>query len=232
VGGRGKESKVVRGEITSIRVFQIGLVVLGVGLSAGCESKLTTEARAGINSVTVNWDGSLPERMEWGHTGGGGGTPALAAVFLSAELAGLPEKVRRRRAIGALMRKNKIEPGEILEAQFRKQLEAKQVFSSIVNADGDATFTLDVWSYGLLWDSRGVSWPPYPLKPVLTVNVYLRKPDGTLVWENNAWTSDFTDGVDARMYEEYVENPDLLRKGFEQAASKIASQFLKNIETD
>jgi hypothetical protein len=108
--------------------------------------------------------------MCWGTEGGASGTTPLTAVLsVTVHVAVLPEKVRKSRAIYALMRKNNIDLRRIIETEFKEQLEAKQVFASIAETNGDATFTLEIWSYGLVWDSRGVSWAPYPLKPRLTV---------------------------------------------------------------
>jgi hypothetical protein len=224
---------VEQSKIILIRMSQIAFVVAAIGLSSGCQPKLTKEARAGINSVSINPEVSLPERMGWGNNSVGGGGPLwFSVITVGAGIAAIPEKVRRSHAIYLLMRENYIDPGRIIATQFKEQLETKQIFPSIVETNGDATFTFEISSYGLMWDSRGVSWPPYPLKPVLTVEVFLKEPDGTLIWKNRAMTYDSTDEVDARMYNEYFFNPDLLRKGFEQAASKIVDQFLENIEAN
>lgn len=225
--GRRKECKVERIKIILIRMSQIAFVVAAISLSSGCQSKLTKEARAGINCVSINTEVPIPSDMSYGNDEASG---TWWGVVIS--LAGLPEKVTKGRAINALMRKNNIDLGRIIVTQFKEQLETKHVFPSIVETNEDATFTLEIWSYGLMWDSRGVSWPPYPLKPVLTVDVHLKKPDGTLIWKKRAETYDNTSEVDAYMYDEYIENPSLLRKGFEQAASKIVGQFLENIEAD
>ena len=222
-----------RSKIILIRIFQIALVVSAIGLSSGCQSKLTKEARAGINCVSINTELPMPNAISYGALEGAstwwGGVASLATK---------QGRVKGGRAIIAIMRENDINPSKILATQFKEQLEAKQVFPCIVRADGDASFTFEIWS-GLMWDSSG-GFPPYPLKPELTAVVYLKKPDGTLIWKNNKtfhWKKgtffyDSTSEVDAYMHNEYIENPSLLRKGFEQAASNIVGKFLGNIEAN
>lgn len=207
----------------------IAFVLAAVGISAGCQPTLTQEARAGINSVRIDTDISLPERMDWGNDSGAGGPLWFAAITVGAEIASIPRKLSQSRVIRLLMDENNIAPGRMIATQFKEQLETRQVFPSIVETDGDATFTFEILSYGLMWDSSRVPWPPYPLKPVLKVVVCLKKPDGTLIWRNRAETFDSTGEVDGYVYNEYIQNPSLLRRGFEQAASKIVSQFMKNI---
>jgi hypothetical protein len=219
-------------------ISQIALVVAVTGLSSGCQQKLTKKARAGINSVSINTEVSLPERLYVGSKGSvGGGTGWFGAVTFAAGIADIPRKIRQSRTISNLMKKNNIVPGRILAMQFKEQLEKEQVFPSIVETDGDATFTFEISSYGLQSYSIGRFWPPYPLRSELTVDVFLKKPDGTLVWKN--WAKTYTahllpgtNGVDAYMYNEYIQNPNLLQKGFEQAASKVVDEFFKNIEVN
>jgi hypothetical protein len=167
--------------------------------------------------------------MWWGTTGGSGAA-GMAGFLLRAGSGAMSDEERMARTIRDIMRKNDIDLGKMIASRFKEELEAKQVFPSIVEDDGDATFTFAIYNYGLLWSSWGYSVPPYPLKPALNVQVYLKKGDGTLVWHDYAVTDDYTGGVDRYMFDEYVADPNLLRKGFEQAASKIVDQFFKNVE--
>ena len=236
VRGRRKECKVERSKIILKRMFQIALVVSAIGLSSGCQSKLTKEARAGINCVSINTEVPIPSVMLYEYD-----TPATAStwwnlpIIVGGEALFGPSRVKRGRAIMAIMWENDIDPGKILVTQFKEQLEAKQVFPCIVRADGDASFTFKIIEYGLLASGSGYSWSPYPLKTALKVKVYLKKPDGTLVWSNDAETGFmkyWREAVDEYRHDEYIEDPNLLRKGFEQAASKIVGQFFKNIEAN
>ena len=214
---------------TVYKVLQIALAVLILGLSSGCHNTLTQEERAGINYVSINPEVSMPRSMYFGTRGGHIYLDLLALDVVSGAMA---RRLTRGRYIEAMMREHDICPDKMIVNQFREQLEAKQIFPLIVEAGGDATFTFKISSFGLDWYSSETPWPPYPFKPVLHTYVYLRKADGTLVWEDYVFTNDYTEGVDPHMYEEYVEDPNVLRKNFEQVTSKVVESFFENIEAN
>jgi hypothetical protein len=221
-----------------IRILRNALIVAAIGLSGGCASqpKLRKEARAGINSVSINTEVDLPERTFWGVSGGtvSGDVWLDVATGIIAKAAE-SERERRGRAIQALMVKYDINPGKMVAAKFKEQLKAKGVFPDIVDTDGDAAFTFKILGCGFHMDRGAIVDHPY--RAVLSVNVRLEKPDGTLIWENRAsardhWLLPGSSGVDAYSYHDYTSNPSLIRAGFKQGADRIVRQLLKRIESN
>ncbi len=221
-----------------IRISRNALIAAAIGLLAGCASqpKLRKEARAGINSVSINTEVSLPERTFWGVSGRSvSGYVWLDVATGIIAKAAESERERKGRTIQALMVKYDINPGRMVAAKFKEQLQAKGVFPDIVDTDGDAAFTFEILGCGFHMDRRAIVDHPY--RAVLSVDVRLEKPDGTLIWENHAsaqdhWLLPGSSGVDAYMYHDYTSNPSLIRMGFEQAANRIVNQLLKRIESN
>ena len=129
---------------------------------------------------------------------------------------------------------NDIIPGRMIVTQFKEQLKAKRVFPSIVETNGDATFTFEISSCGFM-PRESNPFTPDPHRAVLMVDVCLEKPDGTLIWKNSATAQDHwlwprLSRVNAFRYNDYIESPKLIRKSFDQAASQIVNQLLKKME--
>jgi len=211
-----------RFKMISTKVFQAVLVASTVGLLSGCGGpSLSKKARAGVNSVSINTEVSMPREMSYA------GTASQTGAFfglIGGLVAGAAEKSPREEMM-KVMQENDIDPGKIAAAQFREQLKAKRVFPSVVEAGGDAKFVLEVKDYGFFYK-------PYTnrLKPVLRVAVYLEKAGGKRVWKNEEWTTSYTKGTDSYTHEQYIASPELLRKVFEQAANVLVVKFVKNLQ--
>lgn len=201
-------------------LFAMALSVWFVLSVCGCQATLTKAKRAGINSVSV--DVSMPDRMSYGPRQG----PSTLLGVVAHELSGYAAS---RKTLSDVMRENDIDAGGILVAHFKEQLEAKKIFPPAVETDADASFRFRIHKYGLQTADDLPSWPPYPHKAVLDVTVELRRRDGTLVWRNFASNIWGPSKVEAYKDDEYFENPDLLRKGFEQAAGEIVRDLFKNV---
>jgi len=208
----GREMR--RKKIISAKTLQIILVLSAIAVFCGCAaSRLTKRARAGIDSVTINPNPNMPSEMEYFRDDQ---TPGSSSGLLGALM-----------AINNVMRANNIDVGRIIVGEFREQLAAKQVFPFIVKYGGEAEFSFQIHHYGLRFRP---STKQEHLGAVLKVTVYLRKPNGKLIWKATADCS--PDRTDAYLWRTYITEPERVRMIFQQAARVVVSDLFKDIETD
>jgi hypothetical protein len=213
---------VEKNETKYVTVFRMALSVWIACLASGCQDRLTKEMRTGINSVRVNTEVSRPDVMVYGPREG-------PSTLLGVAVSLVHSYSEERKTIEGVMRDEDIDPARILVTHFKEQLEAAKIFPSVVETDADASFRFRIQRYGLQTSDDAAGWPPYPHRAVFAVHVELTKSDGTLVWRNYASTIWGKSEVDAYKDDEYIENPGLLRKGFEQAAGEIVRDLIKKM---
>jgi len=195
-------------------MLQIILVLSAIVVFCGCAaSRLTKQARARIDSVTINLKPSMPSQMEYFQDDL---TPGSSSGLLGALM-----------AVNGVMRANNINVGQIIVDEFREQLAAKRVFPSIVKYGGEAEFSFKIHFYGLRFKPFAKD---EQLGVVLKVTVYLRKANGALVWMATADCS--PDRTEAYLWRTYVTEPERVRMVFQQAARVVVSDLFNNIETD
>lgn len=212
---RDKEKKMERRKMILTRILQITLILLVIGLSSGCGvPRLSKKARAGIDTVSVNTEVSMPDKMGYiGHRFDGASFGLLGALITS----GVDDDEEER--LNALMREHNIDVGKIVTGQFRDQLEAKRIFPSVVASGGDAEFSFEIHFYQI----------SLRYGAALKVTVYLKKATGGTIWKATAWPG--LAKRDTYLYEQYISDPALLQKAFEQAARIVVTELIDSMKT-
>jgi len=201
-----------RNKILSAKTLQIITVISTIVVFSGCAaSRLTRQARAGIRSVSISSNVSIPSEIEYFKDDIKPGSPSN---FMGALM-----------AIDDVMQDTDLNVGKIVVEEFKEQLAAKQVFPSIVNFGGDANFSFKIHFYGLR--PRAFA-PEGHLGGVLKVTVYLRKANGKLIWKSTADCS--PERTSAYLWRKYITEPKLLRMVFKQAAHAVVSDLFKDID--
>ena len=170
-------------EIILAKTLWIIIVLSTLTVFSGCATpRLTKQARVGINSVSINPEVSMPDKMGYVSYEMMSGTAFGLAGALITMGSGKDEQEK----LNAIMRENDIDVGRIVVEEFREQLAAKQVFRSIVTSAGDANFSLKINDYRL-------AYKPFAdgdhLGAGLKVTVYLKRANGDLVWKATAFCS-------------------------------------------
>ena len=204
-------NRITRVCVTRCLVILAGLAVL----PGGCGTSLKEADRARLSSVSID-----PAVNIKGFTYFGG------KAKLAAMVGGIPASVvvsalaPEKGEILQLMEKNHIDIGQILAAEFEKQLAAKPGFPQLVKEGGDAQFRFEL-SYGLsqsLLASR--------LKPELYVWANLKDNEGKTIWKSRKWANQHLPGYKHR---EYVQNPELLRQVLQEASAVVAKKFAETL---
>jgi hypothetical protein len=120
-----------------------------------------------------------------------------------------------------------VDVGRTLREAFQEALRERQLFPEIVETDGEGAFRLVIQEYQLVS-------PSYPfgrkLIPSISAEVTLSRADGSILWQRRSSTTFRAKEMAAYEGREYIENPDLLRSGFERAAEVTVEDLLDHLE--
>ena len=148
----------------------------------------------------------------------GGG---LAADVIASAVS-VPDKDR----IAIAMIKNDIRVEQILRNQFAQELEKAGLFTISPTGRADAEFRLSIIRYGL----SAIPWKR-DLRPVVGVRGQLVTSDGSVLWSMTRPTYNHTDpDVPARLFEDYINNIELLRAGYTTACQIVARDLVNNLK--
>ena len=223
----------------------IGCAAL-IALLSGCASSTAVtfkpDDRASIRTVSVSSNVSKPERMtcldnsaRWKGAAAGaviGGVATAAAV--SGELSKTNSSGMQ---LEQAMARNGITVERIVRDAFTEELRKSGMFA-VTSGRGDAQFNLAIGPYGLtvagLFDGK--------LAPNLGVTAELVRADGTRVWKvsRNAISFDglnvghpsviFIGRGEAHQFEEFRDNPQLLKAAFTVAARVLAQSLVADLK--
>lgn len=154
---------------------------------------------------------------------------ALVGGAVGAVLAGpaAADAVDAQTAIVTVMRDQHVELGEIVRAEFVRAAEAETQmrFTSDPGAavDGVVSLKVDVWGLG---QTQGFS---ATLFPTFGVSATLRRTDGTVVWQKYEYVTPLNkENGEGHTLEEYLANPEFLRKVFTSASGIVSRMLVAN----
>jgi hypothetical protein len=145
------------------------------------------------------------------------------AVGAALKVEAAKDSLDAQSALLITMRDHHIDLGELLRAQFARAGEATTSLRFVadgVPVDGVVSMKVEIWGLG---QTQGLSATLYP---TLGVSATLKRPDGTIVWQKYQYVTPLKkENDEGHTLEEYVANPELLRKVFD-TASGIVSRML------
>ena len=228
-----------------VRVTAIGCVAL-IALLSGCATSTDVafkpDDRASIRTVSVNSTVKKPDRMtcldnttRW-TTAVAGAPGGIVVGVVVAGVAG--SKISKTNSSGMQLEQAMAGSGimvdRIVRDTFTEELR-KSGALAVTSASGDAQFNLAIRTYGL---TVGSNIFDRKLAPNLAVTAELVRHDGILVWKD-AWGAvsvkvklpriTYLGRDDAHLFEEYLNNPQLLRGAFTVAAQAVARGLVANL---
>ena len=207
--------------IQPVRTRGIAIIALAIFLG-GCGTGLKEADRARLCSVSIDPTVKIKGFTYFGGKGKlatvVGGVVAGPAGAAAGSVAGADTSEKGQ--ILTLMRENGIDIGEIMIAEFEKQLSTKSDFPPRVSEGGDATFHFEI-GYAL---AQGVF--SSELKPELYVWANLKDRDDKVIWKSYQWVNQHLTGY---KHDEYMQNPELLCQVLEQACAVVAKKFAKSL---
>jgi hypothetical protein len=212
-----------------ISICFIYSIVCMVILSACATSfALTQEELASIESVTISQEVPMPDSVEylgsrekvWG-----------LCCFLVGDVIAEPGRKRTATRIQDAMNRSHIDVREIVLTEFEKQLRESRLFKEvIVGGDGYPRFKLKIIHHGLT-----VVRLADQLLPYIRMEGVLVKSDQTTIWRKKVGLV-FTLGEDKRIptqtLEEYLKDPELIRKGFSVVAAIEVSEMINDMKEE
>jgi hypothetical protein len=124
-----------------------------------------------------------------------------------------------KETLQAVMLDRNIKVEELLRDQFLEELGRSESVSTSEAARQGAQVQLELVRFGL----SAIPWHS-ELRPVVEVKAQLVGADGTVLWSMKRSMNNHSDpDIPARLYEDYLKEPELLRSGFSlacQASSK------------
>ena len=190
--------------------------------SVGCSISFTKQARESIQSVTIDKNVTMPDRLTY--TGRTKGVLPLMGGIVGAVASGV-EYVSAEDALVGAMRQGQIDVGQIVREQFTKELSSAGIFSSVVPEGGDAQVKLDVRLLGF-----GATWAfSTELRPALGVTASLVRKDGSVVWQHYEYITSLNGETAKHYLEEYVANPKLIDEGFTSVAKLVAAALVTHM---
>ena len=209
---------------TLVTAVLVSCVVASLGGCAGAPSiSASASDRAKISSARINPTVEITPKpfyqgreQSFAFIGG-----AVGAVVAGQAAAGA---VDAQTAIVTAMRNQRVDIGEIVRAEFARAAEAgtpmRFTTDTASAVDGVVLLKVDVWGLG---QTQGLS---ATLFPTFGVSATLRRTDGTVVWQKYEYVTPLSkENSEGHTLEEYLANPELLRKAF-TSASGIVSRML------
>ena len=190
--------------------------------AGGCSIPITEQARKSIQSVSIDKNVTIPGNISY--TGRTRSVPALMGGIVGA-VATAVEHASAESALVAAMQRGQIDVAQIVREQFAAELGKAGIFPSIVPEGGDARVELEVRMFGF-----GATWAfSTELRPTIGVNATLVRKDGSVVWQRYEYVTSFNGETPKHWIEEYLETPDLIRRGFESVAKLVAAALVDDM---
>jgi hypothetical protein len=116
---------------------------------------------------------------------------------------------------------------DIVRTEFQKTVTSRGLFTVAADAQvADAELILAVNVYGL-GQTQGFSSLLYP---VLNVSATLRKPDGTVAWQNTDFvTPQNAANTGGHEFQQYLQNPELLRDTWMNVAQIVSGMLVDDL---
>ena len=206
---------------TNSRTLLFSLVVIAIMLLQGCANvKLKPEHKVKISSVQITKEVVAPESVHY--MGQEAGAAALLGVV--GTVIAHTQQVSTREQIEAYQKEKNIDIKKIVKAEFINELSGSGVFDIAKSKSkkvGDATIDLQITTYGLL----GRHALATSLRPELGVVARMTMPDGTVVWRDFNYISQFNGETPEHTIDEYLTTNGAL-KGAYVSAAKLAVKGL------
>lgn len=227
----------------------IGAATDMVGCVGLPKVRMSPEDRAQTKTIVVRVDERMPEDMSfWGREqslavglGAAAGSAAGYALagksktqgLLLGGLAGgavaapLYSKIDDSKSqLLATMRESNINLPAIVQEEFIRAMRSQGDFGVVRNgAAADAEMVLIVNSYGI-GQVHGFS----SLYPSLNVSASLRKPDGTVIWQQTDYVTAFNSENDVgHEFSEFIAQPSQLRDAWEKVAGIVSRMLVKEL---
>lgn len=208
------------------------LLVATSAFVSGCAEDLASRKQAVTNLRRVNIEKDVLITGRFHYLGPE--TEPLVVVGGSPGVVFVPKRDRyvagwlvSSESVLELMTDSGVDVGRTLREAFQEALRERQLFPEIVETDGEGAFRLVIQEYQLVS-------PSYPfgrkLIPSISAEVTLSRADGSILWQRRSSTTFRAKEMAAYEGREYIENPDLLRSGFERAAEVTVEDLLDHLE--
>ncbi len=207
------------------RAATAGALAVSLLLAACANSPVAMkdDARAAIHTVSIDPTVTLPEDMYYQ----GPGQTALGMLGIVGALAAQSSSATPRARLHAVMDANNISVPNIVSTEFAKQAGSATGMNFVVGNDpADAHVKMSVLMYGLV-QSQGFGSTLYP---VFTVTATMTKADGTVLWKDTDYVTALNgDNKEGHTIEDYLKDPELLRKSFTSGSDLVGHMLAANL---
>lgn len=150
---------------------------------------------------------------------------ALGLFGLLGGVAASQSSAGPRDTILGLMSERNIRVDAMLRDRFMQELEKSASLPGAGLAGRGAQVQLEIVRFGLY----AIPWNP-ELRPVVVAKAQLVGADGSVLWSMQRGMSNHSDpDVPARLYEDYLKEPELLRAGFSMACQASSRDLVASL---
>jgi len=195
-------------------------------LLAACANSpvaMNDNVRSSVHTVSIDPDVTLPADMYYQGPGQAGMMMLGVVGALAAQGTAATPKAR----IHAVMDANHISVQDIVAAEFAKQAgAATKMKFAVGNEPADARVKLVVNLYGIS-QSQGFGTTLYPM---FNITATMTKPDGTVLWKDTDYVTALNgDNKEGHTIEEYLKDPELIRKSFTNGSDIVGRMLASNL---
>lgn len=198
-------------------------VSLLLAACANAPVAMNDNVRSSVHTVSVDPVVTLPADMYYQGPGQAGMMMLGVIGALAAQGTAATPKAR----LHAVMDANNISVQDIVAAEFAKQAGAATAMKFTVgNEPADARVKLVVNLYGLS-QSQGFGTTLYPM---FNVTATMTKADGTVLWKDTDYVTALNgDNKDGHTIEDYLKDPELIRKSFTSGSDLVGHMLATNL---
>jgi hypothetical protein len=187
--------------------LSISALLLAVALFSGCvsSSPYKVDPSHPIRTVNISRNVPMPQKMFFSGLSEsmagmfGGVVGALSTMFRSGEDFKLPE---------------------VLRSELATEITKTGKFKLVSSGPADAEIRINVREYGFVQ----AGFMQRRVKPVLTIETQMVRPDGTAVWQSGVVINQATKGTSPILPEQLKENPKIAAEALHGAARIWASK--------
>jgi hypothetical protein len=199
------------------------VVSLLLAACANAPVAMTASVRDQVHTVSVDPAVTLPPDMYYQ----GPGQTGLMMLGIVGALASQSSAATPKARLHAVMDEHHISVQEILAAEFAKQANAASTMKFVVGTEpADARVSLVVNLYGIV-QSQGFGTTLYP---TFNITATMTRADGTVLWKDTDFlTALNSDNKEGHTIEEYLKDPELIRKAFTSGGDLTTHMLAVNL---
>ena len=199
-------------------LFRILVIVVALAATACGTKRLSEGSRQQIRRVAIDSNVAVPESPDVGD-------PSAGFLGLIVLIVSEIEANRTAAKVSEAMKNHQVDLGALFLEDFTQELTRAALFELSDEQSSDATFSLEVQSFGFQRPPGFTS----KRKPMLMVSGTLTSRDGEALWKGREALTSLSSDTTAYPIHEYIGEPGKLRAAFEQASEIVARGLVEHL---